>query len=897
MICPPGYQIANKIYESLNTVVCRGKREADNLPVILKILKKTHPAPDELALYRHEFDITSSLHLKGVVRAYSLEDYENRLAIIFEDFNGKSLDRLMAGSRLSLEEFLAIAIKTVDALESIHAENIIHKDVNPANIVINHETGELKIIDFGISTTLSREEPAVKNLNILEGTLAYISPEQTGRMNRVLDYRTDFYSLGVILYELICRKLPFESDDLLEIIHSHIAKEPVEPYKLDQKIYRSVSEITMKLLAKNAEDRYQSSWGIKADLAECLSQLKNSGRIEPFPIAMHDISDRLQVFQRLYGREKEIEILMDAFERTANGEREVLMVAGRAGTGKTSIVKEIYKPIIARKGYFVSGKFDQFHRDVPYKAVIETFQELIRQILTESDIRLDQWREKLLAALGTNGQIIIDMIPNVELIIGTQPSVPKLEPFATQNRLNLVFQNFIQALCQQDHPLTIFLDDMHWADSASLKLVELMFTNKMAKYFFLIGAYRDNQVTPEHPLMITLNAIKKQGIAINHITLFSLDIENITQLLSDLLHADKEAAKPLAELVMQKTGGNPFFTEIFLKSFYEKKLLRFVPPVPGADRGEWEWDMAGIKTLDITANVVELLTGKIRQFSKKTQQALKLGSCIGDQFELQTLAAICKKSSEETAASLQEALAESLVMISGDAYKLIDPDIEEPAMGRRVEYRFSHERIHHATYSLISETERKLIHQQIGQYLLRIIPPEQHKKRIFDIVNQLNLGVELIDCQSDRNELVKLNLMAGRIAKQSAAFESAFFYLRAGIGLLGEDNWKSEYDMSLELYTEAAEAAYLCAEYALMEEFVLCILQRGKVLLDRAKAYEIRIEAYKAQYKLQEAIETALSILKELGLRFPEKPNKLNIMLDLLRTRLLLAGKRTSKLV
>ncbi|MBW2737261.1 MAG: AAA family ATPase [Deltaproteobacteria bacterium] len=897
MISPPGYQITAKICESLNTVIYRGKREADNLPVILKILKKTYPAPDEIARYRHEFRITSSLHLEGVVRPYSLKDYKNRLAIIFEDFNGKSLDRLIAGSRLSMEEILAIAIKIVDALGRIHAANIIHKDINPANIVINYETGELKIIDFGISSTLSREEPAVKNPNILEGTLAYISPEQTGRMNRVLDYRTDFYSLGVILYELICRKLPFESDDLLEIIHSHIAKEPVAPYKLDQRIYRAVSEITMKLLAKNAEDRYQSAWGIKADLEECLSQLKNSGKIEPFPLARHDMSDRFHVFQKLYGREKEIEILMKAFERTANGRREILLVTGIAGIGKTSIVREIYKPITARNGYFVSGKFDQFHRDIPYKAVVETFQELIRQILGESDTRLNQWREKLLASLGPNGQIIIDVIPNVELIIGQQPPVPKLGPFAAQNRFNLVFQNFIQALCQPDHPLTIFLDDMQWADSASLKLMQLMITNKMAEYFFLIGAYRDNQVAPGHPVMITLNEIKKEGISINHITLFPLDIENITQLLSDLLHADKKTAKPLAELVMQKTGGNPFFAEIFLKSLYEEKLLRFVPPAPGAGKGEWEWDMAGIQRLGITDNVVELLAGKILQFSKKTQQALKLGSCIGVQFDLQTLAAICKKSPEETAASLQEAIAENLVIISGDAYKLINPDINELAMGIRIEYRFSHDHIHHAAYSLISETEKKLIHQQTGQHLLRIIPPEQRKKRIFDIVNQLNLGLELIDCQADRNELAKLNLMAGRIAKQSAAFESAFFYLRTGIGLLCEDNWKSEYDMSLELYTEAAEAAYLCAEYALMEEFVLCVLKKGKVLLDRAKAYEIRIEAYKAQYKLQEALETGLSILKELGLKFPEKPNKLNIILDLLRTKLLLAGKRISKLV
>jgi len=506
MITIPGYQILAQIYESANSVVYRAIREQDNQSVILKVLKEEYPTPQELTRYKQEYDITCNLNLDGVVKAYGLEPYQRSLVIILEDFGASSLKQLMndsVGSRhaFPLPQFLKLAIKTAEILAAIHTANVIHKDINPSNIVFNPETGIVKIIDFGISTQLTRENPIltkalVKNPNVLEGTLAYMSPEQTGRMNRTLDYRTDFYSLGVTFYELLTGQLPFETNDALELVHCHIAKVPISPHQLLPEIPLAVSNIVMKLMAKTAQERYQSAFGIKADLESCLTQLQSDGEISEFPLASFDISDKFQIPQKLYGREAEVEALLTAFERVAGGGRspqsplergasegspllkgggggiELMLVAGYSGIGKSALVAEVHKPITQKRGYFISGKFDQFQRNIPYSAVVSAFKELVRQLLTESEAQLNEWREKLSTALGSNGQVIIDVIPEVELIVGKQPAVPELGPTESQNRFNIVFQNFLWAFCTKEHPLVIFLDDLQWADSATLKLIE-----------------------------------------------------------------------------------------------------------------------------------------------------------------------------------------------------------------------------------------------------------------------------------------------------------------------------------------------------------------------------------------------------------------------------------------
>ena len=887
-----GYQITEELYESANTLVYRGQRSVDNQPVILKVLKQDYPPPEKIAGFKREYEITCNLNIAGVVDAYSLESDQHRWVMALEDFGGESLARLELASKFPLTEFLTLAIQVTDILGQIHQQNIMHKDINPSNIVFNPTTGQVKVIDFGISTALARESTTIHNPDMLEGTLAYISPEQTGRMNRAMDYRTDFYSLGATFYEVLTGQLPFCTTGTMELVHCHLAKQPTSPSRLKADIPQPVSDIVLKLLAKDAEDRYQSAHGLRTDLEACLRQWQTTGSIIHVPIGQHDVSDRFQIPQKLYGREAEIAKLLAASERVSQGASEMMLVSGYAGIGKTALVQEIYKPITRQQGYFISGKFDQFQRNTPYSSLIQAFRSLMQQLLTESKAQIDAWREKLLTALGSNGQVIIEVIPEAELIIGPQPAVPELPPNKAQNRFNLVFQNFIRVFTKPEHPLVIFLDDLQWADTASLNLIKPLMTSPDSQYLFLIGAYRNNEVGPAHPLMLTLDEIQKAETIVNHISLSPLDFSSVNQLIVDTLNCAPEKTSPLAELVLEKTGGNPFFMIEFLKSLYAENLLVF-----DFQHGGWQWDLTDIQALNITDNVVELMAGKVRKLRSRTQQVLKLATCIGNQFNLQTLATIYEKSPRETASDLWEAVAQGLVLPLADAYKVIELDVPNLADEVTVDYKFFHDRIQQAAYSLIPSEDKQAVHRRVGQLLLRNTPPDEREEKIFDIVNQLNLGTELIDRQSERDELAELNLIAGRKAKASAAYEPAFNYFKSGISLLGEDNWKGKYNLTLALYVEAAEVAYLNTDFEQMEIFAQVVLHQARTLLDKVKIYEVKIQAYTAQNKLPEAVKTALTVLKLLGVRFPEKPNKLNILLGLIRTKIALIGKRIEDLI
>jgi predicted ATPase/serine phosphatase RsbU (regulator of sigma subunit)/tRNA A-37 threonylcarbamoyl transferase component Bud32 len=825
-----GYQILTQIYESANSLVYRGIQQKDNQSVILKVLKQDYPTPSELTRYKQEYEITRNLNVEGAIAAYALEPYQRTLVIILEDFGGLSLkqlmnDRMGSGTEaLSLQEFLKIAIETAEILGQIHSSNVIHKDINPANIVFNPETGQVKIIDFGISTVLTRENPTLKNPNVLEGTLAYMSPEQTGRMNRSLDYRTDFYSLGVTFYELLTGQLPFQTTDALELVHCHIAKVPMSPHQVNPEIPLAVSDIVMKLMAKTAEERYQSAWGIKADLEECLTQFQTKGEICEFPLGDRDISDKFQIPQKLYGREVEVETLLAAFDRVAahadfdtdarinadnpQSKTEMMLVTGYSGIGKSSLVAEIHKPNTRLRGYFIEGKFDQFQRNVPYSAIVSAFKGLVRQLLTESELQLNLWREKLLAAFGDNGQVIIDVIPEVELIVGKQPLVPELGPSESQNRFNLVFGKFIRAFCTKEHPLVIFLDDLQWADSATLKLIELMMTDTDMQYLFLIGAYRDNEVSPTHPLMMTLDGLRNLGATINSITLAPLALENISQLIADTLHSDTASVKPLAKLVKRKTEGNPFFVNQFLKTLHAENLITFNLPTSVTKEGSkggfsWQWDIAQIEAQNISDNVVELMIGKLRKLPESTQQILRLASCIGANFDLNTLSIIIKKSTSKVYSDLTAAIQSGLILpVSELDEELLIQD-----------YKFLHDRVQQAAYTLIDEEQKTAVHLQIGRLLLQNTAPSSLLEEIFEIVDHLNLGVELVTHQEERDEIAKLNLMAGKKAKAATAHGAALEYLNTGLKLLSADSWQTSYDLTLALYEEAAEAAYLNGDF------------------------------------------------------------------------------------
>ena len=864
------YQIVEQIYESSNSLVYRGKRERDGDRFILKVLRENYPTAQELTRYKQEYEITCSLDLEGVVKVYDLQRYKNSLVMILEDFGGESLQILLKKKPFGLEEFLLIGIKITDALGKLQAANIIHKDINPSNIVVNPATEQLKIIDFGISTVLSWESVPIDNPNILEGTLAYISPEQTGRMNRVMDYRTDFYSLGVTFYELLTGRLPFDRKDPIELLHCHIAKQPVSPHKLKPEIPPILSRIVLKLMAKMSEERYQSAWGLKADLEECLRQLHSKIRISEFPLEQNIFSDKFHIPQKLYGREQEIQTLLSNFERISQGrnaQNEILLVAGYSGVGKSALVREIYKPVTLQHSYFISGKFDQLQRSIPYSAITKAFSDLIRQILTESECQLNVWCEKILAAVTPNGQIVVDVIPEIELLIGKQPPVQELGGTEAQNRFNLVFKSFIQVFCQPEHPLVMFLDDLQWVDFATLNLIELMALDSNLKYLLLIGAFRDNEVDSTHPLVMSLNKPKNKGVQVNQIALETLQIEHVDQLLADTLDRSLDEVYPLAKLVYEKTNGNPFFVRQFLKKLHQEGLIKWSLKQP-ENVTQWQWNIAEIKTQSITNNIVDLVIRKINQLSTNVKKALQLAACIGNQFNLETLAIIFERSQGETYKVLQEAIRQELIVpLSG----LETTEDEILACELIVQnFKFLHDRVQQAAYTLIREDQKKAVHLLIGRLLSKEIHGNVQGERLFEIVDHLNMGRELISDPQEHFELSQVNLEVGKKAKEATAYAAAQRYLSVSLECLMPGYWEQQYDFAKTLYVELAEVEYLLGNFARSEAYIQTMLQHAKSVIDKAEIYHLLIVQQSLSAKCLDAIETGRKGLALVGIDIPE---------------------------
>ncbi|AFZ15117.1 ATP-binding region ATPase domain protein [Crinalium epipsammum PCC 9333] len=894
------YNLLTTIYENATFLIYRAVKESEpkseQASVIIKILKAEYPTVEQLTRLRHEYNILQSLDIAGVVKPIALCNYQNGLALVLSDFEGESLRQTISYYTANLKNFLTIAINLATTIGQLHQNHIIHKDIKPNNIFINSATGEIKIIDFSISSSLSRENSSISNPNLIEGNLSYISPEQTGKMNRSIDYRTDFYSLGVTFYEMLTHQLPFPTNDALELVHSHIAKIPVKPEEIAL-IPQVLSDIVMKLLAKTAEDRYQSALGLKADLEICLEQLQITGEIKEFPIGKLDNSSRFSIPQKLYDREKEVALLMNAFERVSDGATELMLVSGYSGIGKSSLVNEVHKPIVRQRGYFISGKFDQFKRNIPYDSLIQAIHGLMEQLLTESVDKIAVWKGKLLAAFGSNGQVIINVIPEVERIIGSQPPVPELGATESQNRFNRMFQQFINVFAQPEHPLVLFLDDLQWADLASLKLIELLLCESGCQYLLIIGAYRDNEVNPTHPLMLTLKEIKSAGAVVNNILLKPLKIAHINQLVSDALHSEQLKTKSLGELLFSKTRGNPFFLTQLLESLYQDNLLSF-----NFSKVCWEWDSDRLKSINISDNVVELMVSQIQKLRAKTQNVLKLAACIGDKFTLDVLAIVNKKSQFETANDLWEALQAGLILPLSEAYKVpllvdIETEYNLPSQPIKVSYRFLHDRVQQAAYSLIAEADKKATHLKIGQLLLQNTTRQEQQENIFDLVNQLNYGADLLTLDSEKYQLAELNLIAGQKAKASTAYESAVKYLNIGLKLLPLDSWASHYDLTLALHTEAVEAAFLSGDFEEMQRLAEIVQNCAKTVLDIVKVYEVQIQAYMGQNKLKEALNTGLQALKQLGIEFPDSPDASDIGQALGETAAILKGRRTEDLI
>ncbi|CAN99308.1 Protein kinase [Sorangium cellulosum So ce56] len=865
----PGHVVEQLIHEGGKTQVYRGRRAADQRPVVIKTLKGEHPSVRDLALLRHEFSLLRDLDLESVVRVCSLERTRGGLALVTEAVEGTTLRAILDDRRLDLRAALALSTAIADAIGAVHRCHVTHKDINPSNIIVSADLRRATLIDFGASSRLKQELQQSTSASTLQGTLAYMSPEQTGRMNRGIDYRADLYSFGVTLYEMLTGALPFPDGDPVDVLYSHIARQPAPPHELRGDVPRPVSEIVMKLLAKAPEDRYQSAYGVKADLAECLRSLEQTGRVHPFPVGQRDRSHELRVPQKIYGRDAERDRLLVAFERARAGAAELVLVSGYSGVGKSALVHETYKAIARVGGHFAHGKFDQLNRGVPCASVVQAFRGLVQQLLSERTDALAHWRAELGAALGPNAGLLVDLIPELALIVGEAPAVAALGPSESQNRFDMVFRSFLGVFAAPSHPLVLFLDDLQWADPASLRLLRLLLTDADTRHLLVVGAYRDNEVSPAHPLVITLDAVRAAGAAVTDIPLAPLSQDDATALASDALGRAAQDVAQLSELIHDKTLGNPFFMGQFLRMLGDDGLLLCDP-----ETGRWTWDLAAIESRAVTDNVADFMIAKLQRLAPPTQRALTLAACIGHRFDLRTLATISELSAAQAAQDLWAAMQEGVLLPIDADYRLVhpeDPSHGEPATDASlaVSYQFLHDRVQQAAYALIADEHRCAAHLRVGRLMLASQRGEPQEEQLFDTVNHLNYGAALIADPGERDLLARLNLRAGRKAKGSTAYGAAAEYFSAGRSALGDDGASGDHALRWALTLEAAECEYLCGRFTEAEALFQRLLEVAASDLDRARVQSLRMKLYQVAGRYDEGVTVGQEALRLFGVEIP----------------------------
>jgi len=860
----PDYTFVESIYQGAKTTVYRAVATATQQPVVIKVLSQDYPSFTKLVQFRNQYMIAKNLSIAGIVCPLSLVHYGNGYGLVMEDFGGIDLAQYTQQNLLSLTEILDIAIQLATILHELHQHRVIHKDIKPANILIHPDSKQIKLIDFSLASLLPKQTQVLQSPKSLEGTLAYLAPEQTGRMNRAIDYRTDFYALGVTLYQLLTGQLPFTSEDPLELIHCHMAQVPTPVDQVNLAVPAMVAALVAKLMAKNAENRYQSALGLKYDLDQCLTQWQDQGEITEFTLGLRDLSDRFLIPQKLYGRETEVQVLLDAFDRVCQGASELMLVAGFSGIGKTAVVNEVHKPITQQKGYFIKGKFDQFNRNIPFSAFVQAFRSLMGQLLGESDAALAEWKAKILAAVGESGQVLIEVIPELEHIIGKQPAVPELSGSGAQNRFNLLFGKFIRVFTTREHPLVIFLDDLQWVDSASLNLFKLLMDDESG-YLLVLGAYRDNEVFPAHPLMLTLDEIRQYRSTLNTLILEPLGEEDINHLVADSLHCLVEIAKPVSQLVYQKTQGNPFFATQFLQGLQRDGWITF-----DKKAGHWQCDLTQVRQLALTNDVVLFMVSQLRKLPEPTQDVLKIAACMGNQFDLATLAVVCEQSQEEVATNLWRSLQEGLVIPDNETYKFFQGEGRQihTAGDITVGYRFLHDRVQQAAYSLITQADQQITHLKIGRRLLRQaiqVSENPDEQDLFSIVNQFNYSLDLLESDAEKQVLIDLNIKAGEKARKSVAYIAALNYFEMAWCLLPDDHWARDRNLSFQIAILRMETAYLNSD--LDQALVIGeeILTRIQTVLERAKVFEIQVLVEIARGRMLEAVELGLETLKNIG--------------------------------
>ena len=870
--------LSKYVFETLREdgelVLSRGRSEGDGSNLLLVKPVSEHPSIRCLELLKHEYSLREELDSDWAVRPTAFAFHERGKSLVLQDPGGELLSGML-GERLEVRRFLRLAISLSRVLSKLHAAGLIHKNIKPANVLVQPATAKVWLTGFGIATRLPRERQLPGPPEMIDGTLAYMAPEQTGRMNRSIDSRSDLYSLGVTFYQMLTGVLPFIAADPMEWVHCHVARQPVPPIELVEEIPAPVSAIVMKLLAKTAEERYQTASGVVADLLHCLKDWEAHGRVDPFALGANDISGRLLIPEKLYGRKREIGALLASFERVvATGAPEIVLVSGYPGIGKSSVVNELYKALASTSGLFASGKFDQYKRNIPYATLAQAFQSLLRPLLGRSETRLRRWREALSEAVGSNGQLIVNLIPELELVIGKQPPVPDLSPQDAQNRFQTVFRRFLGAFACQEHLLALFLDDLQWVDTATLDLLGHLVTHSEVRCLLLVGAYRDNEVGPDHPLLRALASIRHANAQLHEIVFGPLLLDDVARLVADTLHCETARAWPLAQLVHKKTGGNPFFAIQFLTALAEEGLLAFDP-----ESVAWTWDLTRIQAKSYTDNVVELMSGKLNRLPARTQEALQWLACLGNAAEISSVALIYGESEAAIHTALWDAVCAGFVFWTENGYTFVHHGVQE------------------AAYASIPEADRAAAHLRIGRVLASQMGAPELEEKIFEIVNQLDRGAALITEVRERILVAELNLTAGKRAKTSTAYRSALAYLVAGRALLAEESWEQQYDLTFELDFHRAECEFLTGDFAAAEERLLLLSRRATRLVDSAAIARLQTELYATLGQGDRAVDVALDYLRGVGIDWSVHPTPEEVLHEYEQISRRLQGRSIEALV
>ena len=896
----PGFSAPEQIALGRASVVLRATRLADGLPVVMKQPRAGHDQLSEAVRLYHEYEMLRLFDDPGIIRTLGLETVGGVPALILEDFCGLGLDAYLRTHRTDNAEVLRIAMQVSAALGRIHACRIVHKDINPSNLLILPSTGQVKVCDFGIASQIPREVATATKSLVLEGTLEYMAPEQTGRVNRLIDYRADFYALGITMYQLLIGWLPFQSSDPLELIHAHVARAPVAPSDLNPAIPKAVSDIVMKLLAKNADERYQTAFGIQSDLAECLHLLEETGRIDGFTPGVHDRSDRFQLPQKLYGREEAIRSLHEAFDRACRERPVLLVVKGPAGIGKSALVRELEEPILRRRGLFVTGKFDQVSHDSPFAPFAHAFREIIDHLLSLSDAELQRVRDALRDSLGTLAGVLCAAIPETAVILGEQPALEASPRAESENRFKSAILRFLRTIASRDRPLVVFIDDVQWADSGSAALVRFLVSDEQVEGFMVIAALRPDEMSPGHPMLETFEDLAGRGVPVPTITLAELGAEDILSMVTETLRSDPEDAAALASMVAAKTDGNPYFLLEFLKSLYDERLLRL-----DGETHRWVWDIDEIQKRGITDNVVTLVAAKIDKLPDNAKKGLHVAACIGNNFDLHTFSAVTGQSALQGADALWPAVQEGLIFPLGDAYKFVGDRREQGVddadasawMHQNIEFRFSHDRVQQAAYLREPADERAAIHHAIARALLSGGIDAKRGQQLFDIAAQYSLGSELIATDEERCHVMTLELLAGQRAKSSSAYAAAFKYVEQGVALLRNEDWGSRYHLCRDLTLEKGECLYLLGRFDEAEKLFDDCLVRFPDVADRVRVYGLKIDQASHVGDIEKALTTAIAALAELRVRIARRPSRLTLLKEMVLARIRLRARPIDELI